>query len=97
MLHSSAAEDKDYPTDRGAKEVEAESVAFTVCKRYGLDTEDYSFGYIAGWSSGKDTKELKTSLERIKDTADRMITGIDKSIEKQTLLETASKNDDRGR
>ena len=68
-----------------------------MCKRYGLDTEDYSFGYIAGWSSGKDTKELKASLERIKDTADKMITGIDKSIEKQTLLETASKNDDRGR
>ncbi len=97
MLHSSAAEDKDYPTERRTKEVEAESVAFTVCKRYGLDTEDYSFGYIAGWSSGKDTKELKASLERIKDTADRMITGIDRSIEKQTLLETASKNDDRGR
>lgn len=97
MLHSSAAEDKDNPVDRRTKEVEAESIAFTVCKRYGLDTEDYSFGYIAGWSSGKDTKELKASLERIKDTADKMITGIDKSIDKQTLLETASKNDDRGR
>ena len=97
MLHSSAAEDKDNPVDRRTKEVEAESIAFTVCKRYGLDTEDYSFGYIAGWSSGKDTKELKASLERIKDTADKMITGIDKSIDKQTLLETASRNDDRGR
>ena len=97
MLHSSAAEDKDNPVDRRTKEVEAESIAFTVCKRYGLDTEDYSFGYIAGWSSGKDTKELKASLERIKDTADKMITGIDKSIEKQTLLETASRDDDRGR
>ena len=97
MLHSSTAENKDNPTDRRTKEVEAESIAFTVCKKYGLDTEDYSFGYIAGWSSGKDTKELKASLERIKDTADKMITGIDKSIEKQTLLETASKNDDRGR
>lgn len=97
MLHSSTAEDKDHPTDRRTKEVEAESIAFTVCKKYGLDTEDYSFGYIAGWSSGKDAKELKASLERIKDTADKMITSIDKSIEKQTLLETASKNDDRGR
>ena len=97
MLHSSAAEDKDNPVDRRTKEVEAESIAFTVCKRYGLDTEDYSFGYIAGWSSGKDTKELKASLERIKDTADKMITSIDKSIDKQTLLETASRNDDRGR
>ncbi len=97
MLHSSAAEDKDNHIDRRTKEVEAESIAFTVCKRYGLDTEDYSFGYIAGWSSGKDTKELKASLERIKDTADKMITGIDKSIEKQNLLETASRDDDRGR
>ena len=97
ILHSSAAEDKDNPVDRRTKEVEAESIAFTVCKRYGLDTEGYSFGYIAGWSSGKDTKELKASLERIKDTADKMITGIDKSIEKQTLLETASRSDDRGR
>jgi len=97
MLHSSAAEDKDNPVDRRTKEVEAESIAFTVCKRYGLDTDDYSFGYIAGWSSGKDTKELKASLERIKDTADKMITSIDKSIDKQTLLETASRNDDRGR
>ena len=97
MLHSSAAEDKDNPVDRRTKEVEAESIAFTVCKRYGLDTEDYSFGYIAGWSSGKDAKELKASLERIKDTADKMITGIDKSIGKQTLLETASRSDDQGR
>ena len=97
MLHSSAAEDKDNLADRRTKEVEAESIAFTVCKRYGLDTEDYSFGYIAGWSSGKDIKELKASLERIKDTADKIITGIDKSIEKQTLLETVSRNDDRGR
>ena len=64
---------------------------------YNLDTSDYSFPYIAGWSSGKDTKELKASLERIKDTSDKMITGIDKSIGQQTLLETASKNDDRGR
>ena len=85
MLHSSAAEDKEHPTDRRTKEVEAESIAVTVCKRYGLDTEDYSFGYIAGWSSGKDTKELKASLERIKDTSDKMITGIDKSIGKQAL------------
>ena len=41
------------------KEVEAESVAYTVCQRYGIETSDYSFGYIAGWSSGKETKELK--------------------------------------
>lgn len=97
MLHSAEQKDEDHPIDRRTKEIEAESIAFTVCKKYGLDTEDYSFGYIVGWSSGKDTKELKASLERIKDTADKMITGIDKSIEKQTLLETASRDEGRGR
>ena len=97
MLHSNDAIDQQHPVDQRTKEVEAESVAFTVCKKYGLDTDDYSFGYIAGWSSDKDVKELRSSLERIRETADKMITGIDRSIEKQTLLEKASKDDDRER
>lgn len=63
--------------DRQTKEVEAESVAFTVCQSYGIDTSDYSFGYIAGWSSGKEMPELKSSLKTIRDTADEMITEID--------------------
>ena len=50
-----APEDKK---DRRTKEVEAESIAYTVCQRYGIETSDYSFGYIAGWSSDKETKEL---------------------------------------
>ena len=53
---------QDMRKDRHTKEVEAESVAYTVCQRYGIETSDYSFGYIAGWSSGKETKELKGSL-----------------------------------
>ena len=61
-----APEDKK---DRRTKEVEAESVAYTVCQRYGIETSDYSFGYIAGWSSDKETKELKGSLETIRKTA----------------------------
>ena len=69
------------PIDRHTKEVEAESVAYTVCQRYGLDTSDYSFGYIAGWSSGKDMAELKSSLERIRSAADELITGIDAQLE----------------
>ncbi|MBQ6088744.1 MAG: hypothetical protein IJK95_04215 [Firmicutes bacterium] len=97
MLHSKAAMDPDHPVDRRTMEVEAESIAFTVCKKYGMDTDDYSFGYIAGWSSDKDAKELKNSLERIKDTADKMITGIDKSIERQTIMEEAARNGDEGR
>ena len=38
---------------------QAESIAYTVCQHFGIDTSDYSFGYIAGWSSGRDTKELR--------------------------------------
>ena len=56
---------------------EAESVAYAVCQHYGLDTSDYSFGYVAGWSSGKDLKELKASLETIRTTAHELITTID--------------------
>lgn len=86
-LHAKEALDPDHPTDRRTKEVEAESIAYTVCSRYGLDTSDYSFGYVAGWSSGKDTKELKASLERIRNAADEMITGIDQSMEQQRKRE----------
>ena len=59
---------------------EAESVAYTVCQRYGIETSDYSFGYIAGWSSDKDTKELKGSLETIRSTAAEMIESIDAKL-----------------
>ena len=66
---------------------EAESIAYTICQHYGLDSSDYSFSYVAGWSSGKDVKELKASLERIRSAADEMITGIDKSLERQAKRE----------
>ena len=56
---------------------EAESVAYAVCQHYGLDTSDYSFGYIAGWSSGKELAELKGSLETIRSTAAKLIATID--------------------
>lgn len=63
--------------DSRTREVQAESVAYAVCQHYGLDTSDYSFGYVAGWSSGKDLKELKASLETIRATAHELITAID--------------------
>lgn len=63
--------------DRNTKEVEAESVAYTVCQHFGIDTSDYSFGYIAGWSSDRDMKELKSSLDTIRKTASELITGIE--------------------
>ena len=66
----------DRPDSR-TREVQAESVAYTVCQHYGLDTSDYSFGYVAGWSSGRDLKELKASLETIRATAHELITTID--------------------
>ena len=66
----------DRPDSR-TREVQAESVAYAVCQHYELDTSDYSFGYVAGWSSGKDLKELKASLETIRATAHELITTID--------------------
>ena len=82
-LHS--IDPKELPSEdprltRNAKEVEAESVAYTVAQHYGIETSDYSFAYIAGWSQGKDTPELKASLDRIRKAADEMITAIDDHI-----------------
>ena len=77
------AVDKDAPEeeqpqfDRRTREVQAESVAYAVCQHYGLDTSDYSFGYVAGWSSGREVKELKASLETIRAAANELITEID--------------------
>jgi len=76
----------DIPVkDRNTKEVEAESVAFTVCQHFGLDTSDYSFGYIAGWSSGRNMKELKSSLDTIRKTASELITGIEGAMQELQL------------
>ena len=77
-LHSKEVEqDEQMRKDRNTKEVEAESVAYTVCQHFGIDTSDYSFGHIAGWSSGRDTKELRASMDTIRKTASELITGIE--------------------
>lgn len=96
-LHAKDHLDKEYPVDRRTKEVEAESIAYTICQHYGLDSSDYSFSYVAGWSSGKDVKELKASLERIRSAADEMITDIDKSLEKQMKREQSKAVRDEAR
>lgn len=62
--------------DRSAKEVEAESVAYVVCSHLGIDTSDYSFGYVAGWSKNKELPELKASLEVIRATAAGIIDAV---------------------
>ena len=76
-----APENEQQPrVDRRTREVEAESVAYTVCQHYGLDTSDYSFGYVAGWSSGRELSELKSSLETIRSAAAEIINSIDGHI-----------------
>ena len=76
-----APENEQQPRiDRRTREVEAESVAYTVCQHYGLDTSDYSFGYVAGWSSGRELSELKNSLETIRSAAAEIINSIDETL-----------------
>lgn len=82
-LHSKEVEqDEQMRKDRNTKEVEAESVAYTVCQHFGIDTSDYSFGYIAGWSSGRDTKELRASMDTIRRTVSELITGIEEQLQR---------------
>ena len=63
--------------DARTREVQAESIAYTVCQHYGIDTSDYSFNYVAGWSSDKDLTELKESMETIQKTSNDIINGLD--------------------
>ena len=82
--------------ERNTKEVEAESVAYTVCQHFGIDTSDYSFGYIAGWSSDRDMKELKSSLDTIRKTASELITGIEDrlaELQKDRVVEQEQKQE----
>lgn len=72
---------------RNGKEVEAESVAYVVCQHYGINTSDYSFSYVAGWSEGKNVPELRAALDKIRQTSADFITQID---ERMTVL-TAKK------
>ena len=81
--------------DRETKEVEAESIAYTVCQHFGIDTSDYSFGYIAGWSSGKEMPELKSSLDTIRRTSSELIKGIEAQlleIEKERAAEQSQED-----
>ena len=83
MLHNKEVNREDIlapAKDRNTKEIEAESIAFTVCRHFGIDTSEYSFSYIAGWSSGRDMKELKSSLDTIRRTASELITGIEEQL-----------------
>lgn len=72
---------KVLDSTRNDKEVQAESVAYVVARHFGIDTSDYSFGYIAGWSNGKDRDVLKNNLNTIRKTANSIITGLEKQFE----------------
>ncbi len=90
-LHAKEVEQETgFAKDRETKEVEAESIAYTVCQHFGIDTSDYSFGYIAGWSSTKEMPELKSSLDTIRRTSSELIKGIEAQlleIEKERAAE----------
>lgn len=81
ILHDKdTGKEKDNLPDRHTKEVEAESIAYTVCQHFGVDTSDYSFGYVAGWSNGRDLEKLKASMNMIRNTASEIIDSIEESL-----------------
>ena len=69
-------------SDRGTREVQAESVAYVVSSWLGLDTSDYSFGYVASWSSGRDISELRASLDEIRSASHGIIDAIERETSK---------------
>lgn len=77
----------DLKADRNTREVEAESCAYAICSYYGIDSSGYSFGYVAGWSQGKELKELKSSLDAIKKTVQRITSDIDGELLHRKLAE----------
>ena len=90
-----AHQEKDQKQTRNSKEVEAESVAYTVCQHYGIDTSDYSFSYVVGWSEGKETPELKASLETIRKTAAEMIHAIDEKMKELQAEKTKEQSSEK--
>ena len=81
MLHAATVENGEITEtvkkDRHTREVEAESIAYVVCRHFGIDTAEYSFGYIAGWSKDRELPELRSALECIRSTAAGLIDGIE--------------------
>lgn len=93
ILHDrDTGKEKDHMPDMHTREVEAESVAYTVCQHFGIDSSDYSFGYIAGWSSGKNLEELKASMNTIRKTASDIISSIEHhlNIAKENSLDISN-------
>jgi len=79
-LHNPDRAEENAGKSKGTIEMEAESIAYIVCQHFGIDTSDYSFGYIAGWSEGKETDELKKSMNTIRETSSEMIYRVEGSM-----------------
>ena len=78
--------------DTKTKEVQAESIAFSVCSHFGIDTSEYTFPYVSAWSGEKDLKELKASMETIRDTSSKLIGRIDEAY-REIARESESRED----
>ena len=92
MLHDrDIMQEQGIQKDQQTREVEAESIAYTVCQHFGLDTAEYSFPYIAGWSSNKEAKELKSSLDTIRKTSSALIVGIENSVHEHLRAQETDK------
>lgn len=74
-------EEMGIQKDKLTREVEAESIAYCVCQYFGLDTSEYSFPYIGSWSSGKDMKELRASMDTIRKTAGEFIDSMTEQLQ----------------
>lgn len=89
VLHDKVTGEDPTATQR-EMEVSAESVAYVVCSYLGLDTSNYSFGYVSGWSAGKELKELQQKMEVIRNAANTIISGIEAELMKNTISESES-------
>ena len=92
-LHNPEKAKENAKKTKGTIEMEAESVAYIVCQHFGIDTSDYSFGYIAGWSEGKGVDELRDSMQAIRDTAGEMINRVEgdlRNVEREEKKEVAT-------
>lgn len=89
-LHDPTRQNPEEVKQRREKEIEAESVAYVVCQHFGIDTSDYSFGYVAGWSRGKEQEELKASLQIIRQASDEIIRAVEPP-EREQLQEPQEK------
>lgn len=95
-LHAPKTSEKGDGKGRGEREVEAESIAYVVCQHFGLDTSEYSFSYVAGWSRGKELDELKASLDVIHSTAGEIINAIqppEPELTQEPQVRTAERKD----